>query len=155
MHVVNIFSKAFHPKTPAHCLWTDNTLTANLVICHNSSLDFCYSSSLAKLNQSQHFCCKFYHIWLNETQTLPYRKDVLSHILRVCFRSKFTAATGHHFMNKFQRKSFLQNMEEKLAQQQDSGVQQIVILFLLSLHCSITVRKSSNITFLEDRVEYK
>ena len=31
-------------------------------------------------------------------------------------RSKFMAATGHHFMNKFQRKSFLLNMEERLAQ---------------------------------------
>ena len=34
----------------------------------------------------------------------------------VCFRSKFIAKTGHHFMNKFQRNSFLLTMEEKLAQ---------------------------------------
>ena len=34
----------------------------------------------------------------------------------VCFRSKFMATTGHHFMNKFQRESFLLSMEEKLAQ---------------------------------------
>ena len=34
----------------------------------------------------------------------------------VCFRSTFIAKTGPHFMNKFQRKSFLLTMEEKLAQ---------------------------------------
>jgi len=32
------------------------------------------------------------------------------------FRSKFMAAAGQHFMNKFQRKSFLLNMEEMLVQ---------------------------------------
>jgi hypothetical protein len=31
------------------------------------------------------------------------------------FSSKFMAATGHHFMNKFKTKSFLLSMEEKLA----------------------------------------
>ena len=40
----------------------------------------------------------------------------------VCFRSKFMATTGHHSMNKFQRKSSLLTMEEKLAQQQNTGV---------------------------------
>ena len=34
----------------------------------------------------------------------------------VCFRSKFMATTGHHFMNKFQKKTFLLTTEEKLAQ---------------------------------------
>ena len=33
----------------------------------------------------------------------------------VCFRSKFMATTGHHFMNKFQRNAFLMNMEEMVA----------------------------------------
>jgi len=34
----------------------------------------------------------------------------------VCFRSKFMAKTWHHFINKFQRNSFLLNMEENVAQ---------------------------------------
>jgi len=32
------------------------------------------------------------------------------------FRSKFMAATGHHFMNKFQRNAFLLSMEGMLVQ---------------------------------------
>jgi len=44
--------------------------------------------------------------------TLPMFIITLYHSLR----SKFMAATWHHFMKKFQKKSFLLNMEEKLAQ---------------------------------------
>ena len=103
---------------------------------HHSSLNICYSLYVFVTYSSKTMAAlllqAFNHIWLNETPTLPYRKSVLAHILRVCFRSKFMAATGHHFMNKFQRKSFLPNMEEKLVQQQYTGVRQIMIFFLIS-----------------------
>ena len=52
------------------------------------------------------------------------------------FRSKFMAATGHHFMNKFQTKYFLLSMEERLAHWQNIGVRSTKFsLTVLYLYC--------------------
>jgi hypothetical protein len=53
--------------------------------------------------------------FIQNSDQLQSDKEILTIELWACSRSIPMAVTGHHFTNKFQRKSFLLNMEEKLA----------------------------------------
>jgi len=63
----------------------------------------------------QYFCCRLLPYLAEWNTNTALRRCCLDKYTVCLFRSKFMAATGHNFINKFQRKPYLLNMEEKLA----------------------------------------
>ena len=53
---------------------------------------------------------------------LQFNKQLFADALCGCYRSIPMAATGRHYMNKSQRKSFLQNAAENLGPYKKTGV---------------------------------